>query len=416
MPLNILVAHDFNCPWCWIGYLQTRRMLRDFDVQIEWLSYELYPDELPWEESPRPPEVQTDRPRIPSRFALAAAAEGVELPKIERPQRMRTHNAHEAVEFAKLQGVEDALIGELYRAYWLEGRDINSPKEILWLAEGIVSDLDALARSIAERSYADKIVKFDDDAYRSGVYNVPTFFIDGERYAEQPYTVLERAIAAAGAARLAPYRQLAFPSAPADRPYIFINMVSTVDGKTVTGERDEPVADLGSKTDHQAMRHIQAAADAVLVGGQSFRATRGMWYPKEMIRVVATRSGEIEYGRRFFTDAPERAFVLGPVDPPSPIRALPPDLREALRILRQDHAVERLLVEGGSELNAELLRLDVVDELFLTLAPKVKLGRDVPTYAGGEPLPRELVQRYRLIEQATVGSELFLRYRRDRKA
>jgi riboflavin biosynthesis pyrimidine reductase len=74
--------------------------------------------------------------------------------------------------------------------------------------------------------------------------------------------------------------------------------------------------------------------------------------------------------------------------------------------------VKHLLCEGGSELNASLLREGLVDELFLTLAPKIKLGRDVPTYAGGEPLSRALVQQYELVEAHTVGSEIFVRYRR----
>jgi riboflavin biosynthesis pyrimidine reductase len=53
-----------------------------------------------------------------------------------------------------------------------------------------------------------------------------------------------------------------------------------------------------------------------------------------------------------------------------------------------------------------------VDELFLTIAPKVRLGRDVPTYAGGEALPREAIQRFSLVEHQAVGDEIFLRYRR----
>ena len=70
---------------------------------------------------------------------------------------------------------------------------------------------------------------------------------------------------------------------------------------------------------------------------------------------------------------------------------------------------------GGSELNAQLLKADVVDELFLTVAPKIKLGRDVPTYAGGEPLPREAILDFDLLESHVLGDEVFLRYRRRRR-
>ena len=73
-----------------------------------------------------------------------------------------------------------------------------------------------------------------------------------------------------------------------------------------------------------------------------------------------------------------------------------------------------LLVEGGSELNASLLSQDLVDELFWTVSPKVKLGRDVPTYADGESLPREALLNFRLLGNETVGDEVYLRYHRRR--
>jgi riboflavin biosynthesis pyrimidine reductase len=69
-------------------------------------------------------------------------------------------------------------------------------------------------------------------------------------------------------------------------------------------------------------------------------------------------------------------------------------------------------VLGGSEINAQVLENNLVDELFMTLAPKIKLGRDVPTYADGNALPRHALQQYDLVEHHAVNNELFLRYRR----
>ena len=87
------------------------------------------------------------------------------------------------------------------------------------------------------------------------------------------------------------------------------------------------------------------------------------------------------------------------------------DLPALLRELRQ-RGIERLLVLGGSRLNAQLLGQGLVDEIFLTVAPKIKLGEHVPTIADGEPLPRESIQNYTVVERHQVGDELFLRYRR----
>jgi riboflavin biosynthesis pyrimidine reductase len=229
-----------------------------------------------------------------------------------------------------------------------------------------------------------------------------------------------------------PYGDISFPPPPESRPYVFINMVSTIDGKILTGERDEHVMDLGSKNDHAVMRHLESMADGVIIGAGSLRATKGLWYSKDLIRIVVSASGNLPWESRFFTDAPEKAFVAtlapghiaystapllpnpgGAGDGMCPgVRLLSLDLSEALTALRQDHGVRYLLCEGGAELNASLLRLDLVDELFLTLAPKIKLGRDVPTYAGGEPLTREEVQQYALVEVHRVDDEVFLRYRR----
>jgi riboflavin biosynthesis pyrimidine reductase len=84
-----------------------------------------------------------------------------------------------------------------------------------------------------------------------------------------------------------------------------------------------------------------------------------------------------------------------------------------MRALQSGLGVRRLLILGGSETNAVFLADDLVDELFLTIAPKVKLGRSVPTYAGGEPLARDSLLRFKLLEHHVVESEVFLRYRRE---
>lgn len=217
------------------------------------------------------------------------------------------------------------------------------------------------------------------------------------------------------------YDNLVFPEPPANRPYMFINMVTTIDGKILTGERDEPVMDLGSKTDHATMRLIESKADAVVIGAGSLRATPGLYYDCRLMRIVVTNDPGIFHKpdgslRRFIGDCPTQAFIASDKEMPLPegVRQLPGDLHALLKELRS-MGVKNLLCEGGSEINASFLRENLVDELFLTLAPKIKLGREVPTYAGGEPLPRSLVQEYELIESHVVEGEVFLRYRRNNR-
>jgi riboflavin biosynthesis pyrimidine reductase len=133
-----------------------------------------------------------------------------------------------------------------------------------------------------------------------------------------------------------------------------------------------------------------------------------------------TQSGEVFFHngklRRFFSDAPEKAFVASSktiTSWPDGVRQLANDPGELLRTLRQVHGVSNLVIEGGSEINAIFLMADLVDELFLTLAPKIKLGSDVPTYAGGNPLPRTKLMDFRMESCVPIGDEVFLRYRRS---
>lgn len=422
MSSKIVIAHDFNCPWCWIGLSQVKRLEAEFDVEVDWRGYELFPEELEWPESAPSDPPPANKPRVPSRFELALAAEG--LPKLtsKRPSRMRTTCAHLAVEFAREHGCKRALIERLYRAHWLDGADLSDVDVVVGLTAGLPLDEQELRTSIAEKRFLDRVVPFDDVAYSVGVYNVPTFFIGDQRYAEQPYRVLREAVAAwLGVPEPAPHAHvgLVLPDPASEaRPFVFINMVTTLDGKILTGERDEPVMDLGSPTDHATMRFLEAQADAVLIGASSLRATPKLWYPSRLRRIVLTQRGELPWDSRFFTDAPEQAVVVSPEKPaalPDGVRWIAfTDWSSLLATLQRDFGVQRLLIEGGSEVNAQVLRDDLVDELFWTVAPKIKLGRDVPTMADGSPLARKEVTRWELIAQERHADELFLRYRRQR--
>jgi riboflavin biosynthesis pyrimidine reductase/predicted DsbA family dithiol-disulfide isomerase len=420
MPQTIPVAHDFVCEWSWIALFQLKRLKHEFDIEIDWKGYELWPEGLEREPC-KPRQFHPDRPKTPTRFELAVAAEGLVFPEVDRPTDILTHNAHEAVEFAKEEGVADELVERIYHAYWSHGLDISNPAVLAMLAKGLIEDISGMLGAIHDKKYRDHIIPFDDPARHTGVHSTPTLWIGGERYSQQPYRVLRQALGATeDPAAMGIYESLVFPPAPEDRPYIFINMVSTIDGKTVSGSKREHVADLGSKVDHIVMRRLERAAQGVMIGGGTLRSTPNLWYPGNLFRIVVTRSGEISFYSRFFTEAPKKAIVACPGNADFKVlnaRVIRTgedevDLREVLRILREEYGISYLAVEGGSELNADLLAEDLIDELFLTVSPKVKLGRDVPTYAGGEPLPREEIQQYALIEQHRVDDEIFLRYRR----
>lgn len=196
MSLNIPLAHDFVCPWCWVAVFQVEKLKREFDVEIDWLGYELWPKEL---ERPiyDPPRVIPNKPVIPSRLDLMLALEHVEVPNVERPKGMSSHRALLAAEYAKSHNRGEPFILELYRAFWERGEFLDEVEFLMLTGERFDLDPHDMRRSIESEELADRIVGFDAPAYKSGIFNVPTFIIAGQRYAEQPYLVLQRAVAEA---------------------------------------------------------------------------------------------------------------------------------------------------------------------------------------------------------------------------
>lgn len=405
MPLNVPVAHDFICPWCWVALDQARRLEAEFDVTFEWRGYELFPEDMEWPD--REPDSETsNKPATPSRFDFMLAAEGLVMPDVQKPHKMRSFRAHRAVEHVRAEGGDaDGLMKALYAAFYDRGANIDELPVLLDLAGGFTHDASLMEAAIERRDYSDKIVEYDDPAYATGVWNVPTFFIGDERLAEQPTIRLREALLRAGARR----REVSFPEGPEERPYVVIDMVQTIDGKTVAGE-EHGTKSLTSKEDQALMREIQRGTDAVLVGAATLRASDD-WDPEPPVRIVVTGSGSVPYDAPYLANG--EAIVVGPPSLPDGARATlipgPVEWTSLLKTLR-NRGIGRLCVLGGSEINAGLLGADLVDEIFVTVAPKIGLGRGRPTYAGGEPL--EVPLGFTLVSERPSGDEVYLRYRR----
>ena len=231
------------------------------------------------------------------------------------------------------------------------------------------------------------------------------------------------------------YDDVDFPEGPPHRPYVVINMVSTVDGKVTMG-RGAVREPIGSKVDHALMARLRAPVDAVLRGAGTVRAydvpprvpdeyaerrvRQGL--PPQPLPVVISGSCDLPLDARFFREAPRRPLVLtrraAPAEKVEALRQVADvefvgedrvEMRAALARLREGYGVRRLLSEGGPAVNYAMLEAGVVDELFWTVAPKiVGYAEDKTMVMGGRPL--EPLVRLALASAFWHEGELFLRY------
>ena len=238
----------------------------------------------------------------------------------------------------------------------------------------------------------------------------------------------------ADVAEAAVYADLDLPPGPPDRPRVVLNMVSTVDGKVAVGGR---AAGIGSRTDRLLMRHLRAAVDGLMVAAGTLRAEPvdprvppelagrrvAIGRPAQPLAITISGSLELSPEHRYFVGGRDGTLVLTVEAAPREREAAlaerarvlrvgegSVDLQSALGRLRADFGVERLLVEGGPSLNQALLDLDLVDEVFWTIAPKLAGGQGPTLIQGGEPSSR-IAARLDLVSLYEHGGELFARYR-----
>jgi riboflavin-specific deaminase-like protein len=226
-------------------------------------------------------------------------------------------------------------------------------------------------------------------------------------------------------------------------PFVLVNMAVTADGKIATANR--AVSSFGSRRDREHLLELRATADAVMAGARTVdgakinlgpgaakyrrrRVKRGL--AEYNLRVIVSRSGSVnpdaEIFRRRFSPiivlATRRAGVrkLGQLrrlaDAVKICGAKEINFHRALRWLREKWGVNRLLCEGGGELNGALFRAGLVDELHLTICPKIFGGRRAPTIAEGEgALKLAQAAQLELKSARRVGDELFVVFQACRK-
>ncbi|MBD2088649.1 RibD family protein [Microcoleus sp. FACHB-1515] len=215
--------------------------------------------------------------------------------------------------------------------------------------------------------------------------------------------------------------------------YTVVVLAMSADGKIADANRSP--ARFGSVTDKAHLEAQVAQADAVLFGAETLRAyettlrvthpdllklRQQNHQPPQPIQIVASRSAKLNSDWRFFSQPVPRWLLTTPAaqawDAPHFDRVLTIgtpsgiDWRAAWKEFAHS-GIRRIAVLGGGSIVWNLLELDLIDELRLTICPLLLGGTIAPTPAAGIGFPEAIAPRLQLLSAEAIDHEVFLHYR-----
>ena len=228
-----------------------------------------------------------------------------------------------------------------------------------------------------------------------------------------------------------------------DRPFVHINVAATADGKIDTFERRG--AAISSARDKERVDKLRAEADAVMVGGHTLhdedpkltvkseslhaeRLARGL--PANPAKVGVSSRLHLKPDSNFLNAGAAQIFLFTTSQTDEAqltmLRSCGAEvfihegervnLISMLETLKKID-IHRLMVEGGATLNFELMRLGLVDELTIYIAPMIFGGEKAPTIAAGSGLVRSDAIPLKLVEsQAWDDGGILLRYQFEKRS
>ena len=189
-PVKLDIMSDPICPWCYIGKAHLDRALAaepDHPFVIEWHPFQLNPT--------MPPEGMGRRDYLEGKFGGKAGAIKAYAPVVEHAENAglnidleamqrtpNTMNAHRLIHWAGVEGRQTAAVSALFKAYFVEGRDIGDTDVLADIADGIEMDAAVVRKLLASDSDIEDIKKRDTHAREMGISSVPTFIV-GQRHA-----------------------------------------------------------------------------------------------------------------------------------------------------------------------------------------------------------------------------------------
>ena len=215
----------------------------------------------------------------------------------------------------------------------------------------------------------------------------------------------------------------AVPPGERKRPFVRCNMISTLDGAISINGRSGL---LGGPADRGVFEVLRSLADVILVGAGTARAEEyGPVRLNDRLRAqragrgqsdvppiaVVTGSGNLDWSAPFFTEAEARPLVVTTetsdvgarrrAEAVADVVIAGQDRVDPAEALRQLWTAghRSVLLEGGPGLNADVVHAGLLDELCLTLSPRIVAGDGTRVLAGPELMPPHQLRIEHLLEQ-----------------
>lgn len=188
MAISVDVVSDVVCPWCYIGKRRLEKAIAALsgthEVRVRWLPFQLNP-QMPKEGMDRKAYRTSKFGSWERSLALDAQiksvgeSEGLVFAPEKALRTPNTLDAHRLIWLAEREGVQDAVVEALFRAYFTEGQDIGHTPTLL----------DIVANAGLDRARAEQLLNGDEglaeirvserQARAAGVQGVPFFIVGG---------------------------------------------------------------------------------------------------------------------------------------------------------------------------------------------------------------------------------------------
>jgi riboflavin-specific deaminase-like protein len=201
---------------------------------------------------------------------------------------------------------------------------------------------------------------------------------------------------------------------------IISNTAISLDGRI--GTKDYGHVRLAGAYDLMEMTNIRNLADAVLVGGNTFRNwsiplfTEKHTNENPMLNVILTRSSNLPFSEDYLNEKRIKPIVFSCQKSSFFSKSVEVVLAESENFLPfivenlKKRGVKTLLIEAGGDLIFQFLKLGFLDEMYITLCPKLIGGVGAPSLLDAEGFKVEQIKNAKLLSTKVVGDEIYLHY------